>query len=242
MKKLFTFFIGNVLLAGLFLLLLFKAAYPADYFLDEFMGIQGTYVGAPWLDQDHTGESSAWGAQFLFGTYSHGDVVTTEGSQGYGEVYRDLITVDTSVYQYLNVKVDAVTNTATTWQVGIGSTSDGTWHGYSGYSPWVAGTTVTGYFSYPMISAYPSPGVHTFSVVITVSGIQIDTGEVDGRGDPIYDWYGYDGDTVSFDYIILSTSPDEPGQGEPSVIIFKRKHNLGSWDSWMKTNKGWFLE
>lgn len=238
MKKLLTFFFGNLILAGVFL----QAAYPADYFLDEFMGIQGNYVGAPWLDQDHPGESSAGGANFLFGTYSHGDVVTTEGSQGYCEVYRDLITVDTSVYQYLNVKVDSVTNTATTWQVGIGMTSNGTWQGYTGYNPWVDGTTVTGYFSYPMNSAYPTPGVHTFSVVITVRGVSIDTGELDGNGDPIYDYYGYDGDTASFDYIILSTSPDEPTPAPPSEGTHKRKHCLGSWDSWIKNNKGWFLE
>ena len=189
--------------------------FAADSFFDGFDGTVGQHVSG-WYDNANPGQSPAGGGDFLYAANSEGDVVTVSGSNGYGEVYKDFILVDTSVYKYLQVKVDAISNTLTTWQLGVNTMDPDTWLGNVSHVPCADPNTSTGFYSFDISGLMPGPQPHHFLVQLTVSGLLIDTGTTDEWGGPIYDYWGVDGSTVSFDYVRLSDSAGPQATPTPS--------------------------
>lgn len=174
--------------------------FAADALFDGFDGTEGQHV-VGWYDNENPGQSYASGVDFLYSSQSScADMVTLTDTQGYGEVYMDFITADTSVYKYLQVKIESVTNTSTAWEIGVNTFSPDTWLGNMSHVPCAEATTATGFFEFDISALMPAGEPHHFVINFTVTGV------LDGE-----DYYGYDGDTVRVDYIRLTdTSGEQP--------------------------------
>lgn len=179
--------------------------FAADALFDGFDGTEGNHVDG-WYDATNPGPSYA-SADFIYSNQaSRADIITLPDSQGYGEVYKEFITVDTTVYKYLQVKIDSVTNTATTWEIGLNTFQGDTWLGNMNHIPCAAATTLTGFFSFDISNMMGGGEPHHFVISFTVSGIWDEINEL---------WYGYDGDTVRVDYIRLSDTDGEQATPTP---------------------------
>ena len=153
--------------------------FAADALFDGFDGTEGQHV-VGWYDNENPGQSYASGVDLLYSSQSS--------------------CADTSVYKYLQVKIESVTNTSTAWEIGVNTFSPDTWLGTMSHVPCAEATTATGFFEFDISALMPAGEPHHFVINFTVTGV------LDGE-----DYYGYDGGTGRVGYIRLTvTSGEQP--------------------------------